>query len=180
MSHVVIISGPPGSGKSSVAESLCERYDRTVHFETDRLYDSIRMGFVKPWLPGSGGQNRMVTRAAARAVTAYVRELYAVFIDAVCGPDLLEIYREELRSAGVPVHFALLMPSEDETVRRALVREETLRVPEDVIRRMHAEFRSYGEFAGITIDNTDMTPDQAADRVMAACGAGQCLVLNPA
>ena len=38
MSQIVIISGPPGAGKSSVAEALCERYDRTVRLETDDLY----------------------------------------------------------------------------------------------------------------------------------------------
>ncbi|MDE3097596.1 MAG: AAA family ATPase, partial [Chloroflexota bacterium] len=78
MSQIVIVSGPPGSGKSSVCESLCARYDRTVHLETDQLYAAIRMGFIKPWLPASDRQNRMVTRAAARAAVAYAQELYAV------------------------------------------------------------------------------------------------------
>lgn len=180
MSEIVIISGPPGSGKSSVSESLCQRYDRTVHLETDRLYGAIRMGFIRPWLPGADRQNAMVTRAAARAAAAYAGELYAVFIDAVVGPNLLPVYLEELPPAGVPVHFVLLMPTIEETVQRGLTREPALRVPEDALRMMHASFTEFAGFAGYTIDNSGMTADQTADLAMAAVGRGDALVLAPA
>jgi chloramphenicol 3-O-phosphotransferase len=179
MSQIVIVSGPPGSGKSSVCESLCERYDRTVHLETDMLYASVRMGRLRPWQPEAGRQNRMVTRAAARAASAFAQELYGVFIDAVVLPHLLPVYLEELPVARVPVHFALLLPSLEETVRRGLAREETLRVPEDRLRELWKRFHDAGAFAGCVIDNTRMTADQAADAVMEACGEGRCLVLQP-
>jgi cytidylate kinase len=185
MSHIVIISGPPGSGKSSVSESLCERYDRTVHLKTDELYASIRMGLISPWKPGSERQNSMISRAAARAATAFAQDLYAVFIDGVIGPHLLPLYLEELRSAARPVHFVVLRPSVDEIVRRGTEREgadvvpEAMRVPEPLLRRGHETFERWGDFAGLTIDNSGLTADQTADRVMDACGAGQCLVLTP-
>ena len=176
MSQVVIVSGPPGSGKSSVCESLCARYDRTVHLETDQFFAAIRMGFIKPWLAASDRQNRMVTRAAARAAVAYAQALYAVFVDAVVGPNLLPVYLDELREARVAVHFALLLPSLEVTLRRGREREAPLRVPEPQLRALWEQFRGYGAFAGCTIDNSAMTPDQAADAVMSACGRGACLV----
>lgn len=183
MAQIVIVSGPAASGKSSVCESLCERYDRTVHMRSDDAYAWIKMGFVRPWLASSDRQNRMVTRAVARAATAYAEELFAVFIDGVIGPHLLPIYLEELRAAKVPVHVVVLLPSLDETVRRGLSREpatrvpEGQRVPEEQLRSLHAQFVRYGEFAGCRIDNTRMTADQTGDLVMAACGRGECLVL---
>lgn len=185
MSHIVILSGPSGAGKSSVARALCERYDRTVHLKTDEIYASIRMGFISPWKPASNRQNRIVSRATARAATAFAQELYAVFIDGVIGPHLLPEYLNELRPAGVPVHLALLRPSLDEILQRALAREDTVRVPapmhvpEPVLREGYAAFERWGDFAGLTIDNSGLTADQTADRVMDACGAGECLVLAP-
>jgi gluconate kinase len=179
MSHVVIISGPPGSGKSSVAEALCQRYDRTVHLETDQLYASIRMGFISPWKPESDRQNHMVSRAAARAATAFAQDLYAVFIDGVIGPHLLPDYLDELRAATAPVHFVILRPSLDAIVHRGLHREDTLRVSEPLLRRGYETFERWADFAGLTIDNTTLSADQTADRVMDACGAGSCLVLTP-
>ena len=178
MSQVVIASGPPGSGKSSVCESLCERSDRTVHLESDPFFAAVRMGFVKPWLPASDRQNRTIARAVARAAVPYAQDRYAVFIDGVIGPHLLPIYLEELRAAGVPVHFVLLMPSLDVALRRAATREETLRVREPQVRDLWQQFSAYGAFSGCAIDNSDMTADQCGDAVMSACGRGECLVLG--
>ena len=180
MSHIVILSGPSGAGKSAVARSLCERYDRTVHIETDWFFEAIQMGRINPMRPESDRQNRMVSRAAARAATAYAQELFAVFIDGVIGPHLLPLYLEELRLAGVPVHFVLLLPSLDETLRRVVPRESDRRMIEEQHRALHSQFEERGEFAGIMIDNTALTADQTADRVLDACGLGEALVFAPA
>jgi len=179
MSHIVILSGPSGAGKSAVAESLCERYDRTVHIEIDEFFTWIRMGFVSPMKPESNRQNVMVSRAAARAATAYAQDLYAVFLDGVIGPHLLPVYLEELRVASVPVHFVLLRPALEETLRRIDGRAPERQLPVRDHRALYEQFVAYGDFAGSTIDNTLMTPDETADRVMDACGAGECLVFRP-
>jgi 2-phosphoglycerate kinase len=180
MAHVVIISGPSGAGKSSVAEALAQRYDRTVHIETDLLFHVIRMGYIHPMRPESDRQNRMVTRAAARAASAYAQNLFAVFVEGVIGPHLLPIYVEELKVAAVPVHFAMLLPSVEESVRRVAPRTADRRMIEAEHRELHRQFAEHGEFAGYVIDNTSMTAEETADAVMEACGRGDCLVYNPA
>jgi chloramphenicol 3-O-phosphotransferase len=176
MAHIVILSGPSGAGKSAVAESLCERYDRTVHIETDEFFGWIRMGYVHPMKPESSRQNVMISRAVARSATAYIQDLFAVFIDGVIGPHLLPVYVEELRASKVPVHFVILRPTLDESMRRIAGRPPERRLSKADHGRLYEQFVSYGDFGGITIDNTAMTADQTADRVMDACGAGECLV----
>ena len=180
MSQIVIISGPPGAGKSSVAEALCQRYDRTVHLETDDLYAWIKMGFISPWKTGSAPQNLMVSRAAARAATAYAQEQYGVFIDGVIGALHLEAYLEELRGCGVPVHYAVLLPSVEAAMRRAHERDKRVAeaANEEMYRRVYSMFATDG-LPGLTIDSGDLTIEQTADRVMDACGRGECLVYAP-
>ena len=180
MSHVVILSGPSGAGKSSVAEALAQRYDRTVHLETDLLFRAVRMGYIHPMMPESDRQNRMIARAAARAASAFAQDLFAVFIDGVIGPHLLTIYVEELKVAAVPVHFVVLMPSVKESVRRVAPRAADRRMSEAEHRELHRQFAEHGEFAGCVIDNTAMTAEETADVVMEACGRGDCLVYRPA
>lgn len=179
MSEIVIISGPSGAGKSSVCEALCERYDRTVHIETDWFFEAIHMGRLNPMDPASGDQNRMITRAVARAATAYAEQQYGVFIDGVIGPHLLPIYIEELRVARVPIQVVVLLPSLDSTLLRVSPRASTRRMEEPLHAELHRQFAAHGQFAGWTLDNSEMTADQAADAVMEACGRGDCLVLAP-
>ena len=179
MAQIVIVSGPSGAGKSTVCESLCERYDRTVHLETDTFFTWIRMGYVDPMRVESDAQNRMIARAVARAATAYAENLYAVFIDGVIGPHLLPEYLEELRPANVPVHFAVLLPELSESQRRVATRKPDRRMGESDHGALHAQFVTHKVFAGVSIDNTGMTADQAADAVMDACGRGDALVWTP-
>jgi len=179
MSQIVILSGPSGAGKSTVAEALCERYDRTVHIETDLFFSAIRMGYIHPMQHGSSRQNEMISRAVARAATAYAQELFAVFIDGVIGPHLLPAYVEELRPAGVPVHVVLLLPSLEESLRRVTPRPAERTLIEQEHRELHRQFEERGAFAGCAIDNTGITAQQTADLVMEACGRGECLVWSP-
>jgi len=177
---VVIISGPSGAGKSSIARALCERYDRTVHIETDAWFAAIQMGRINPMRPESARQNIMVSRAAARAASAYAEELFTVFIDGVIGPHLLPVYVEELAPRGVPVHFALLMPPLAVTLERVAPRHSRRRMDEPGHRDLYAQFEHYGNFAGRTLDTGGLTPDQSADALMDLCGQGACLVTPPA
>jgi len=182
MSQIVIVSGPPGSGKSSVAEALCQRYDRTVHLETDDCYGWIRMGYISPWKEGSSRQNLMVSRAAARAASAFALEQYGVFIDGVIGREHLEVYLDELRGCGVPVHFVVLLPSMEEAMRRSSGREKQVPEAQDerFVRNVYAVFQGRPDpLPGVTIDNGNLSVDQTADLVMDVCGRGKALVYAP-
>ena len=65
---ILIISGPPGAGKSTVARRLAETRDGlAVHVPTDAFYNAILSGYVAPWLAESHQQNITVTQAIAAA-----------------------------------------------------------------------------------------------------------------
>ena len=189
MSQIVIVSGPPGAGKSTVCDALCERYDRTVHLTTDDMYGWIRMGYIPPWNAGSMRQNMTVSRAAARAATAFAQEQYGVFVDGVIGPVHLPVYIEGMRSTGVPIHYVVLLPSVDESMRRARDRAELggaagaefARQAQDgnMFARVYAMFADAAPLPGWTLDNSALDANQTADAVMEACGRGDALVWAP-
>jgi chloramphenicol 3-O-phosphotransferase len=177
MSQIVIVSGGSGAGKSSACESLCERYDRTVHLETDDVFAWVRMGFVQPWKPGSMEQNHMISRAVARAATAFAQRRFGVFIDGVIGPHLLPDYIEELKPAGVPMHYAVLLPPVEVGEKRAHKRGERIMGGPDLFARVQSMFE--GDLPGWSLDNSNLSADQTADRIMDACARGQALVWSP-
>lgn len=177
MSQIVIISGPPGAGKSSVAEALCQRYDRTAHIDVDVVRAMVRMGAAKPWGPGAEAQRqrRLEARNVCGLARNFVDALFGVFIDGVIGPYGLAAYRQELRGAPVPVHFVILLPSLDETVRRDRARPGS-HVPSQRLQAIHADFAKAGRFAGEVIDNTSLTVEETADLVMDHAAQGRLLL----
>jgi predicted ATPase len=71
---VLILTGPPGAGKTTAAGILAGRAERAVHVESDRLFDFIRSGFVEPWRRRGDRPPRLLLRAAAeRASRVRVR-----------------------------------------------------------------------------------------------------------
>src|SRR6186997_3330933 len=56
--RALLLTGPPGSGKSTVARLLMSRFQRAVHLRSDEFFHFIRAGYVEPWKPESHEQNK--------------------------------------------------------------------------------------------------------------------------
>ena len=83
---VLLLSGPPGVGKTTVGELLAVRSERGVHLETDVFFHFIRSGYVKPWTTGAHKQNSTVMEIVAGAASAYASDGYLTIVDGIVLP----------------------------------------------------------------------------------------------
>ncbi|MGH9213127.1 MAG: AAA family ATPase [Acidimicrobiales bacterium] len=138
MASLLVVTGPPGAGKSSVARVLADVAHRSVLIEGDAFFGFLASGAIEPWLPASNDQNTIVTKAAASAAGAFAKGGYTTVYDGVVGPWFLPTFGA---ATGLDrLDYAILLPSVEVCVQRVATRRDHGFNDEAATRKMHAEF----------------------------------------
>lgn len=68
---VLLLTGPPGSGKTTTARLIASAATLGAHIEADSFFHFVRGGYLEPWRPESHPQNVIVMQAVASAAATY-------------------------------------------------------------------------------------------------------------
>lgn len=170
---IVIISGPPGSGKSSVARRLAEQsiYERAVHMHTDDFYLSIRKGYISTWLPEAQEQNILVLEAFTASAIRYAVGGYEVIVDGIIGPWYLEPWLKAVQD-GFDVRFVVLRPDEQTAVARAVARQPGALLNPEIVRKMWRYFAHLGQYESHALDTSIHTIDESVATIRETLAEG--------
>ncbi len=138
MAFLVVVTGPPGAGKSTVARALADQFERSVLVTGDAFFEFLARGAIAPWLPAAHGQNEIVTRAAAAATGRFVAGGYITVYDGVLGPWFLTDFVAE--AALDQLHYVILLPPVERCVAQVANRSGHGFTDEDATRHMHRQF----------------------------------------
>jgi cytidylate kinase len=156
---LVVVSGPPGAGKSTVARLLSKMSAPSALVAGDDFFGFIDRGFVAPWTAEAHRQNEIVVEAAAASAGRLAAGGYSVTYDGVIGPWLLERFGAATGLARL--HYVVLLPPLHVCVERVGSRVGHGFTDLDATRHM------YDDFAGARIDGRHVIPGLGSAELIA-------------
>jgi chloramphenicol 3-O-phosphotransferase len=171
-SPIFLITGTPGSGKSSVARALLQRFGFGLHLPVDDLREFVVSGIAHPvpnWTEETGRQFKLARMGAATMAKLYATNGFAAVIDDVISSgDVSSIF--EPAFDGFDFHRILLQPQLEVALERNRTRTNKNFDPsflEKAIREIHG-WMSKQELPNdwLKLDSSDLNLEQTVDAIL--------------
>jgi chloramphenicol 3-O-phosphotransferase len=167
--RVIVITGAAGAGKSSVARGIAERLGRGALVSLDQLWHMVVSGAPLPsWRGGDEAETRRFIRLTLRNAAALARNVTAAGFNCVIegvveSTEELDALLEAL--GPIETYFVTLVPQLDVLLQRDQGRNPEQRMGERSA-ELHAIFQFNGEWRGMRVDSTGLSPEQTADLIL--------------
>jgi len=141
--EIMILTGTPGSGKTTVAKTLSHYSGSAkVHLHTDDFWHYIKNGAIPPYMEEAHKQNTVVMEAIANVAEIYAKGGYFVIVDGIIGEWFLEVFNK----INLPIHYIMLKPDLDAAIQRCKQRGGNTLSDDQVITSLHTQFFSSEAF----------------------------------
>lgn len=173
MGELIIVTGPPGAGKSAVAPLVADGFESSVLIPADWFFGLWRRGAIDPWLPEALPQASVAGNAAAAAAGQFARADCRVVYDGFLPPGDLPGFAA---SAGLDaVHYAVILPAEATCLARVASRSGHGFTSAEATRAMYQDFARTALPGRYVITDTDQPPETLASRIIDEIAAGSLL-----
>jgi hypothetical protein len=168
--ELIIVTGPPGAGTSTVSGLVADSFDSSVLIPADWFFSLWHRGAIDPWLPQARPQTSVAGDAAAAATGAFTRADCQVVYDGFIPPRDLPGFAV---AAGLSVlQYAVILPPVTTCMDRVTSRAGHGFTSVDATRDMHRDFAQAMLDARHLITDAEATPKDVARQILVKLSVG--------
>lgn len=174
MHKIILVMGPPASGKSTIARRLAQHFPKSLHLPVDHLREMMVNGVQ---LPGAGWNDEITQQFQwARTTAIYMAQLYAshgftVVIDDVAVPALFPDHYAAL-DGSLDTHRVLLLPTAAALTRRLQSRGNPFdQYLISEVPWFYSFLEPMPKAGWLVLDSSDWTVEQTVEAVLRGVGA---------
>lgn len=165
MPNIVILTGPPGAGKSTINEILASKVPNSAIVSCDTLRHMIKNGYADRKSSEWQTQLSLGLKNTVLLSKSFYNNGFNVFLDdIICSKDEVDDYFNALK--GYNLKIFVLLPNKEVVAKRDLERGE-FAMKERAL-ELHKKFEEFSktEKRVITIDSSNQTPEETTKTVM--------------
>jgi predicted kinase len=169
---LLLLTGSPGTGKTTVAPLVAERHEPSVCLSLDWFFATVRRGAIDPWRKEAHAQNRAVLHAAAEACATFAAEGYVCVAEGIVYPFMLDLFAVAAagEGRGVTVHYVVLGAPigvvQQRVVDRTVEPEHAGALADAaVVDDLWAQFERQGVDKRHRVDSGGRAPDAVAEEI---------------
>lgn len=162
--NLILITGAPGAGKSSVSRALAKRLPKSTVISGDDIRELVIGGFKSPadhWTDEHRMQYYLSFENEAAVAKNFIRNGFKVIIEDVIHTTLIDKWNEYFQD--IPNEKFLLSPSKDVILHRNKTRDKHL--VEQIIHTLFPHMSPEKYPSWHVIDSSNQTIDETADEI---------------
>jgi hypothetical protein len=176
-SQLLLITGAPGSGKTTIAPLVADHGPLSACLDLDWFFATLRQGAKEPWRSDAHRQNRVVLSAAASAVATFTAGGYFTVAEGILYPFMLDLFAGACEPLGVDLNYAVLRAPLPVVLSRVQNRTtEPAHIgalaDERVVEDLWATFEEHGLEERHRVDSGDRPPAVIAEEIYQRCVDG--------
>jgi len=168
MPKIIILTGPPGAGKSTIGGILAKRIANSAVVSCDDLRDCIKNGYISPKEKEGKDQLKLGAKNSILLAKNFYNNGFNVFLDDVLLRDRFDLYYNSLKGCNLKIF--LLMPTKEVLSKRDLERGENAMKERSLL--LHDKFTEFikKEKKFIILDTSNHTREQTAEEIIKLAG----------
>jgi hypothetical protein len=179
--QLLLLTGPPGCGKTTIAPLVADRATLSVSLDLDWFFAKLRSGSLEPWREDAHQQNRVVLSAAASAVATFTAGGYFTVADGILYPFMLDLFVSACEPLGIQLNYAVLSAPLSVVLTRVQQRRNEPQhadalADEQVVEDLWRTFEAEALDPRHRIDLANKSPAVTAEEIYRRCLSGELLL----